>query len=61
MNNSETMLKHILVLGLQLIGTVAGAAERWDAVYEPQVFEEMPFRVMKPLGFDAKRSYPVIL
>jgi hypothetical protein len=55
------MLKHILVLGLQLIGTVAGAAERWDAVYEPQVFEEMPFRVMKPLGFDAKRSYPVIL
>jgi predicted peptidase len=55
------MLKHIIVMGLLLAGHVAGAAERWDTVYEPQVFEGMPFRVMKPLGFDAKRSYPVIL
>ena len=61
MNNPRTMLRHILVLGLLLAGHVSSAAERWDADYEPQVYEGMPFRVMKPLDFDAKRSYPVIL
>ncbi len=39
----------------------ANAVERWDAPYEPQVFEGMPCRVMKPLGFDAQKSYPVIV
>jgi predicted peptidase len=37
------------------------AAERWDALYAPQVFEEMPCRVMKPHEFDSEKSYPVIV
>ena len=37
------------------------AADRWGALYEPQVFEGMPCRVMKPLAFDSKKSYPVIV
>lgn len=37
------------------------AAERWDALYAPQVFEGMPCRVMKPWGFDSKKTYPVIV
>ena len=37
------------------------AADRWSHVYEPQMFHEMPCRVMKPLGLDASRQYPVIV
>lgn len=55
------MLKRIVFLGLLLAGFEASAAERWTALYEPQVFEGMPFRVMKPLDFDSEKSYPVIL
>ena len=55
------MLKRTVFLGLLLVGSAASAAERWDAPYEPQVFEGMPCRVMKPLAFDSKKSYPVIV
>lgn len=34
---------------------------KWDELYEPQVFQELPFRVMKPIDFDESKSYPVIL
>ncbi len=55
------MLKRIVFLGLLLAGNAASAAERLDALYEPRVFEGMPCRVMKPLEFDSKKSYPVIV
>jgi predicted peptidase len=57
------MLKQIVFVGLLLAGYAANAAERWDAPYEPQLFEGMPCRVMKPIGFDSssKKSYPVIV
>lgn len=55
------MLKRIILFGLLAAGVSASAAERWASEYIPQVFEGLPFRVMKPLGFDAKKSYPVIL
>ena len=45
-----------VALGFPLAFLFAGistyAAERWDALYEPQVFEGMPCRVMKPAEFD---------
>jgi predicted peptidase len=37
------------------------AAEPLDTLYEPQVFENLPCRVMKPIDFDASQTYPVIL
>ena len=37
------MLKQIAFCGLLLAGCVANGAERWDAPYEPQVFEDMPY------------------
>ena len=55
------MLKHITFCGMLLAGCIASATERWDALYEPLVFEGMPCRVMKPLWFDSKNSYPVIV
>lgn len=44
-----------------LAGESAIGQERLNALYEPQEFEGMPCRVMKPLEFDAKQSYPVIV
>ena len=55
------MLKHITFCGMLLAGCIASATERWDALYEPLVFEGMPCRVMKPLWFDSETSYPVIV
>jgi predicted peptidase len=55
------VLNIFIVTGFLLAAGIANAAERWDAAYEPQVFEGMPFRVMKPLEFDSKKSYPVIV
>jgi predicted peptidase len=36
-------------------------AAGWQALYEPQPSEKMPYRLMKPLGFDSAKSYPVII
>ena len=55
------MFRPIALAGLLLLSCPANASERWDALYEPQVFEGMPCRVMKPLGLDSKKSYPVIV
>ena len=55
------MLKRIVFGGVLLMACVAGAAERWDAPYERQVFEGMPCRVMKPIDFDSAQRYPVIV
>lgn len=39
----------------------ACAADAWNELYVPQVFEGLPCRVMKPHEFDAKKSYPLIV
>ena len=46
---------------LMLIGLRSNAAERLEELYEPQEFEGMPCRVMKPIEFDADKLYPVIV
>jgi hypothetical protein len=55
------MLKWLACVALLLVGESTnaqerGTAERWKSLYEPQVFEGMPCRVMTPLGFDTKQS-----
>ena len=55
------MLKLTAFVGLLFAGHATGVGERWNALYEPQVVEGMPCRVMKPLRFDSKKGYPVIV
>lgn len=55
------MLILFFVSGVLLTGGIVNSAERWDAVYEPQVFEGIPCRVMKPMEIDAEKRYPVIV
>ena len=33
----------------------------WVDLYEPHADGEMPYRLMKPMGFDSTKSYPVIV
>ena len=54
------MLKQVMIAGLLLAG-VTTAANDWVTLYEPLALKEMPYRVMKPLGFDAQKKYPVIV
>ena len=54
------MLKRMVVVGLLLVGCSA-VADDWRDLYEPLALKEMPCRVMKPLGFDAQKKYPVIV
>ena len=51
----------IVLMELLLTGGSAHAQTRWNSLYEPQVFESMPCRIMKPLMYDANRKYPVIV
>ena len=55
------MLKRIVLLGLLFAECVFGAANDWKALYEPQVFNGMPCRVMKPINFNSRKKYPVIV
>ncbi len=36
-------------------------AEGWVALYEPHADDKMPYRLMRPLGFDPSHRYPVIV
>ncbi len=36
-------------------------AAEWMSLYEPHPHNEMPYRLMKPITFDAGRRYPVIV
>ncbi len=33
----------------------------WVDLYEPHVDDEMPYRLMEPMGFDSSKRYPVII
>jgi len=36
-------------------------SETWIELYEPHVYNEMPYRLMKPIHFDSNKRYPVIV
>lgn len=55
------MLKWIVCIAFVLIGQSVIAQQRMNSLYEPQVFEGIPCRVMRPVEFDTTNSYPVIV
>ena len=56
-------MKLFLLLPLTAIFSIgsATAQQPLKTLYEPQIFDGMPVRVMKPLEFDATQKYPVIV
>jgi len=55
------LLRHLVLLIALLSTTAANAQDRWQDLYEPQEAEKFPIRVMKPHGYEAGKSYPVIV
>lgn len=55
----------VLILTIQPPGFSQEAGEdrskAWVDLYQPHADDEMPYRLMKPLGFDGSKSYPVIV
>jgi len=43
------------------LGLLAQDPIDWRNLYEPHAEEEMPYRLMKPKGFDSSQHYPVIV
>lgn len=65
MYTRKTMLVAIL-LGVTFTCLHAAAAQQrlareWMVLYEPHVHGGMPYRLMKPIDFDADESYPLIV
>jgi predicted peptidase len=55
------LIRITMLFAATIVTTTAMAADRWYDLYEPQVFDSMPCRVMKPQGFEEERKYPVIV
>ncbi|OUW16559.1 MAG: alpha/beta hydrolase [Opitutales bacterium TMED158] len=55
--------KPVLLVATFFMGTVLLAQNEsdWKALYEPYADDEMPYRLMKPAGYNASESYPVIV
>jgi predicted peptidase len=49
--------------GQRVGGEVADrkVSEEWIDLYEPHIYNQMSYRLMKPINFDSKKSYPVIV
>ena len=56
----DVLIRSVVIV-LLLGSTPAIAQKRLNDLYEPQVFNGMPVRVMEPDGFDADKQYPVIV
>lgn len=56
----KTLLFVLVLLG---IATVANGqdVEDWVKLHEPHIYNDMPYRLMKPINFDPDKSYPVIV
>jgi len=59
------MKKIRIVLVLALLGIVQVAngqvVKDWVKLYEPRIYNDMPYRIMKPINFDPNKNYPVIV
>ncbi|MDA7527573.1 dienelactone hydrolase family protein [Planctomicrobium sp.] len=55
------MLNRLVLILCIVCANSAFAQQRVNDLYEPQVFNGMPVRVMKPFGYDASQNYPVIV
>ena len=53
----------LFVLVLLGIAAVANAQDKtdWIKTHEPHVYNEMPYRLLRPLNFDVGKKYPVIV
>jgi acetyl esterase/lipase len=56
----DVLIRSVVIV-LLLGSTPAIAQKRLNDLYEPQVLNGMPVRVMDPDGFDADKQYPVIV
>lgn len=55
------MLKYSLLFVLLIGYATTVEAQQWRDLYEPVTSAELPCRVMKPINFDGKQKYPVIV
>ena len=55
------MFKAFVISVAVLVATGNASAQQWQRLYEPISDGSRPYRLMKPINFDASKKYPVIL
>ena len=52
----------VLVIFCTLQVAMGQAVEEWVVqLHEPHMYNDMPYRIMKPLNFDSNKKYPLIV
>ena len=50
-----------LISLLVVLFTIDLSANDWVSLHEPKTYKDLPYRLMKPINFDANKKYPLIL
>ena len=58
----KILMFFVLVIFCTLQAAMGQAVEEWVVqLHEPHMYNDMPYRLMKPLNFDSKKKYPLIV
>ncbi len=55
-----TLLFVLVLLGVAAVAN-GKAVEDWIKLYEPHVYKDMPYRLLRPINFDSEKKYSVIV
>ena len=55
------MYKRFAIFAVLLTATGTCSAQRWQQLYQPLADSQLPCRLMKPIKFDARQKYPLIV
>lgn len=58
----KVLMFFVLVIFCTLQAAMGQVVEEWVVqLHEPHMYNDMPYRLMKPLNFDSKKKYPLIV
>ena len=58
----KVLMFFVLVIFCTSQAAMGQAVEEWVVqLHEPHMYNDMPYRLMKPLNFDSKKKYPLIV
>jgi len=56
----KTLLFVLVLLGIAQVAN-GQVVEDWVKLHEPHIYNDMPYRLMKPINYEPNKSYPVIV
>lgn len=50
----------LLILSFSTVSSLA-QKNNWHKLYEPSIYKDLPYRLLKPVNFDSSKKYPLII